>query len=122
LRRGHRTHAGMMAQLAIGRREEVHALEPPVTEQLRIERRDDDPCSRATPPLLGRDAGEQVRGMTAMLADPAERGRGPVRPSPTQIRVGSRHPPELAPARPAALAEHEVPLSAPVALPAAPGL
>src|SRR5207248_9609590 len=123
LPRGHRTHASVVAQLAVGCRQEVHALEPPVTEQLGIERRDDDLfCAPAPLRLLGRDTGEQVREMTAMLTDPAERRGGFVRPLRPQIHVGTGHAPKLEPAGPADLVELEIPLVARVAVMAAPDL
>src|SRR2546426_5319791 len=67
LRRRRRADAGMVAQLAVHRGQEIHALEPPVTEQLRVERCDDDAGS-FRPSRCGRrgDFGQQDRKSTRL--------------------------------------------------------
>src|SRR2546430_14656358 len=118
-RRHHGAHT-LAAQRAISRGEEVRSLEPPVSEQLGVERRYD--ATGAVPSLLLRDALEQVGEMRCVICRAIERCARLVRTLRAQVDVGSAHAPELQAARPADLVELEVPLVARVALVPAPDL
>src|SRR2546426_1939149 len=112
------------AQLAVRRREEVRPLEPPVPEQLGIERRHDDGVS--PPPtvctLFHRDALEQLREVRGVTPRPLERGRRLVGALRAQVHVSAADAPQLETARPADLMELEVPFVAGVAVVPAPDL
>src|SRR5881275_1808567 len=118
-RRHHGAHT-LTAQRAISRGEKVRSLEPPVSEQLGVERRDDD--TGAVLPLLLRDALQQVGEMRRVICRAIERCARLVRSLRAQVDVGSAHPPQLQTARPADLVELEVRLVAGVALMPAPDL
>src|SRR5205085_10151977 len=95
-------------------------LEPPMSEQLGVERRDDD--SRAVLLLLLRDALEQVGEVRRVTLHTVERRVRLIRTLRAQVDVAAAHAPQLQTARPADLVEFEVPLVARVALVAAPDL
>src|SRR2546430_7509861 len=92
LRRHYGAHT-LAAQRAIGRGQEVRSLEPPVSEQLGVEGRDDD--SRAVPSLLLRDAVEQVGEVRRVTRHAVERRARLVWALRAQVNVGAAHAPQL---------------------------
>src|SRR3989454_1181796 len=112
------------AQLAVRSGEEVRPLEPPVPEQLGIERRHDDGVSPplAVCTLLHRDAFEQLREVRGVTPRPLERGRRLVGALRAEVHVGTADAPQLEAARPADLMELQVPFVAGVAVVPAPDL
>src|SRR5260370_19096255 len=121
LRPGHRADAVLTgaAQRAVRRGQEVRPLEPPVPEQLGIERRHDNAVRVG---LLLREAVEQMNEVGGMLLRPLMGHRRLVRALPAQVDVRTAHAPQLQAAGPAGLVELEAPPVAPVALPPAPDL
>src|SRR5207253_5131212 len=107
-----------VAQCALRRGQEVRPLEPPVTEQLGIERRPDNPA----PVGLLREGLEQMNEMGGMPPRPLVRHRRLVGAFPAQVYVRAADAPQLEAARPADLVELEVPFVARVALVPAPDL
>src|SRR5207245_11469515 len=100
----------------------VRPLEPPVPEQLGIERRHDNGVSLAVCTLFHRDALEQLREVRGVPPCPLERGRRLVGALRAQVHVSAADAPQLETARPADLMELEVPFVAGVAVVPAPDL
>ena len=90
--------------------EKIRSLEPPVTEQLGVERRHDDGASAGTVALrlVSRDSIEQVDKVFAVVARPPPSRRRVVRLLVAEVDVIPRHTPELESARPADFVELEV--------------
>ena len=122
-RGGDGPHLALLArECAVDLAEEVGALEPPVAEELGVERRDDD--ALATLALAGRRcrragarSGPRAPARARRRLRPGRRAA--CRPDP---RCGAGHPPELESAGPAHLVELEVRAVARVALEPAPDL
>src|SRR5512134_3012211 len=120
LARGDGPNRAPAAEVPVEAPEEVETFEPPVAEQFRIERRDDDAAGRAGP--AAGDPGEQAGEMGRVAGGPVSRHWGLVGTLVPEVRPGSGDPPELEATRPADLVELQVPLVARVPLLAAPYL
>src|SRR3989449_11428106 len=81
------------AQLAVRRGQEVRPLEPPVPEQLGVERRHDDAVSVSR--LLPAEALEQMHEVGGVPPRPLVRDRRLVRAFPAQVYVRAADAPQL---------------------------
>src|SRR6266850_3577790 len=120
LPRRHRGQGSLSRQLAIDLAEEIDSLEPPVAEQLRVERDRDEGglggrggragrgAAAATSSGFafgGRDAIQQGHEMPRVISGSLPRPRGVVRLLVAQVRTGGAHSPVLEAAGPADLVE-----------------
>ncbi len=112
--------AKVVSQSAVDRGEPVGALEPPVPEELGIERGDDDLAPLVA--LAGGDLRKELREMIGVAAGAIDRGFPVVGLLGAEIHVAAGHPPELEAAGPAHLVELEVHPVAGIALEPAPHL
>ena len=120
LRARRRSHLGPSVQRAVDVLQEVGPLEPPVPEQLSVERGHD----HAVPPLrlATGDRAEQSGEVVRVSARVVERQPGIVRLLGAEIHAGTAHSPELEAAGPAHLVELEVDTVAGIAFESAPHL
>src|SRR5258705_553370 len=110
-RRG-RLHVRRFGETAIDLAEKIRALEPPMTEQLGVERRDHDVARLAVLAdflrIGQRDTAEQLHEVGCVVGGTAACRGWVIRLLLAEVDAVARHAPELEAARPANLMEFQV--------------